>query len=839
MRNYLIILSLILCLASACSSRTTCPADLEPLSSAELSGLKGRQMQKSSKTNPFLGVAYQIVATNVYTEAKADHGYLIIRIESDSAADNIGLQTGDIILEFDGVTVDSITPAENRTGYLHHYIRERKKIGDTLCLKILRLKSDIQVDGINESTQPGNLEDLKIILDQQPPDKKYKVVINNQIEILYFDAVLSERRNRQPDDLPANRHLFPEYEELRTPYTLVTDKFVEKFNLQSQYEDIKVRYSEEELWDNGFRLNLFRYLHRDPQKLVTVIDMKTEKLLGLSETAGLAKLLLEAADWLDVKPPFVQQDFPQANARQVHIDYITETLKRSMDQRQHAFAGLSSRDIVFLEDQLPKLMQRFSYSYDINQLDGQEENSNNLKIIELAKKVDYQNLVQSGLILAELADLQWLSTFKQAMLTAPESPEGPHDGISGDILYYSDTALGPVIVGGTGRNIYKVSAAIIIDLGGDDLYQGSAGLVQDDQHISVTIDLEGNDEYMATDQFAQGCGMLGIGLLFDQQGDDLYLGTRFSQGCAVMGLGVLADRDGNDSYIGLEFNQGIAFWGIGMLIDSRGNDRFHSNMFAQGVGGTKGFGALINNQGDDIYFAGGRDRSSYGTPGIFKGSSQGLGIGFRGYSSGGIGMLLDGSGDDNFWAGNFSQGTGYFYGMGIIRNFGRGDDTYMASRYGQGASAHSAIGILLDDEGNDHYDGYHVALQGAAWDLGIAALVDKKGNDVYKRNAGWFSQAAAAHNGMSLFIDEEGDDSYMGEQGLVDSNDYQGGFSLAVFIDAGGGRDIYSNGTNNTITCSGEYGIRADLAASLLEVLKDQNYWGSTDCRLEINSSIY
>jgi hypothetical protein len=829
MRIYLIILPILLFISAACSSRAICPANLTPPSVEELTK-KTQQESDRSYPNAFLGIAHKVVDTKEFEQAGVAHGYLIIRVVHDSAADRIGLQPGDIILEFDGISVDSIAE-QDRQQYLHHYIREGKRIGDRFCLKILRRTSDIQAENFKETIQPKDLKALKELLDNQPPNQKLFVTIDNEIQILHFDTVLGERKNRQVEDLPSNQELFPEYENLHTSHIVLTEKLIEHFSLQDPYKDIVERYAEDELWDNGFRLNLFRYLHRDPLKLIPVIDQRTEQINRLSETAGLAELLHEGAGWLDEKTAFNKNGFPQSNEKQPHFDYIKEILEMSLTYRQKAFAGLSSEDIAFLAEQLPLLMDRFSHSYYIDLPNDPDDQSLNLQIIELARKVDYQSLFMSGLILAELTDVQWLSIFKETMLAEPDSFSNDVNGISGDILYYGSTKAGPVVIGGTGRNIYKIPAAAIIDLGGDDLYIGMAGLVRGDQHIATTIDLEGNDEYMATNYFAQGCGMLGAGLLFDQQGHDLYVGTKFSQGCAAIGLGMLADLSGNDQYIGEEFNQGIAFWGAAILLDAQGNDRYQSNMFAQGVGGTKGFGALIDNDGDDVYFAGGSDISSYGTPGIFKGSSQGLGIGFRGYSSGGIGMLIDGNGDDNFWAGNFSQGTGYYFGLGIIRNFGKGNDTYTASRYGQGASAHSAAGILIDDGGNDLYDGYHVALLGAAWDLGMAALVDRNGNDVYKRGADGFTQAASSHNGMSFFIDDAGIDRYIGEQGRAESNDYHGGASLSVFIDAGGDEDDYTSGTNNAITCDGEYGIRADLEDGVPNVLKNKNYLkDSTSC---------
>lgn len=62
-----------------------------------------------------------------------------------------------------------------------------------------------------------------------------------------------------------------------------------------------------------------------------------------------------------------------------------------------------------------------------------------------------------------------------------------------------------------------------------------------------------------------------------------------------------------------------------------------------------------------------------------------------------------------------------------------------------------------------------------------------------------------------FFIEEAGVGQYYGEQARAGNNDYHGGSSLSLFIDAGGEKDIYSSGLNNSVTLHGEYGIRADL----------------------------
>ena len=62
-----------------------------------------------------------------------------------------------------------------------------------------------------------------------------------------------------------------------------------------------------------------------------------------------------------------------------------------------------------------------------------------------------------------------------------------------------------------------------------------------------------------------------------------------------------------------------------------------------------------------------------------------------------------------------------------------------------------------------------------------------------------------------FFIDEGGLDQYFGVQARAGNNDYHGGSSLSLFIDAGGEKDIYSSGLNNSVTLHGKNGIRADL----------------------------
>ena len=109
---------------------------------------------------------------------------------------------------------------------------------------------------------------------------------------------------------------------------------------------------------------------------------------------------------------------------------------------------------------------------------------------------------------------------------------------------------------------------------------------------------------------------------------------------------------------------------------------------------------------------------------------QGIMFGIRHISSGGIGFLYDYKGNDFYESGNFSQGTGYFYGLGLLID-DMGSDRHIGSRYSIASSAHSALGILINNKGNDSYQTLYGSSMGIAWDNSNSFFLDESGNDVY------------------------------------------------------------------------------------------------------------
>lgn len=420
-----------------------------------------------------------------------------------------------------------------------------------------------------------------------------------------------------------------------------------------------------------------------------------------------------------------------------------------------------------------------------------------------------------------------------------------------------NTPIGRVEIRGPDADTYPLPLSdapptwFLLDTGGDDRHQDDVGATTHPElGISLAIDLGGDDHYgydghvdrdsglmadehgryaagdPATSSGAQtrsrhgrqGSGRHGIGMLFDLGGGaDVYDSLAASQGYAALGVGVLFDDGGRDTYHSEVASQGSALCGIGILIDLGGDDdRYHVVSSGQGMAGVRGVGVLFDQGGDDDYeadpgpiAAADPDLApqplywSPQMPGRANSSmSQGASTGIRWdaadlFFSGGIGILRDAAGDDNYRAGLFAQGAGYWQGIGLLSD-GGGRDHYDALYYVQGAGAHYAVGMLMDG-GNDDGDWFNQTLPpqyvqlGSGHDFTLGVLVNETGDDVY--SFAGLAAGASNCNGIGLFVDNAGDDLY------VTGSDYGSGLgnvsdecfearplpkSVGLMLDAGG-----------------------------------------------------
>lgn len=422
----------------------------------------------------------------------------------------------------------------------------------------------------------------------------------------------------------------------------------------------------------------------------------------------------------------------------------------------------------------------------------QETPREHIEVIRRSMGVDFERIVAAmrHLNLDVRFDIDFDAVERDDL---PEALAGAVEGTVISAEFIPD--LGWVVLGDRGPNTYDMSRiTAVIDPGGDDVYMwkglrtGMCGI----------IDLEGNDRYIGSGEVGPAGAIMGLSFIDDRAGDDRYEGGLLTAGAAIFGAALLVDRGGNDVYVGSEWSMGAAMYGAAALVDLGGDDVYEGKFLCQGVGGPRGFGALVDATGRDLYRADGPQPSMYDTPGVHASFSQGIGFGFRQYAAGGIGLLSDLEGDDRYHAGEFAQGGAYYHALGVLHD-GDGRDLYVANRYGQGFGVHQAFGALVDGGGDDTYWSMTAASQGAAWDLSAGLLLDRAGNDSYQADS--LAQGAAANQAIAMLIDLEGDDRYAATgnaiQGQSGANTYHfiasNAFSYSILFDRAG-RDWYSSG---------------------------------------------
>lgn len=284
---------------------------------------------------------------------------------------------------------------------------------------------------------------------------------------------------------------------------------------------------------------------------------------------------------------------------------------------------------------------------------------------------------------------------------------------------------------------------LLADYAGDDHYsahwcsQGAAF-----HGIGLLYDGGGFDSYGA-DVYSQGFGYIrGFGAILERGGNDQYrAGWKYpdsrypnrahlamSQGFgfgmrpwstgigADGGIGLLSDQQGDDLYASDYFSQGGSYWyALGILHDAQGADRYTAGQYSQGSGIHLSFGALLDDAGDDMYdaYAGLEQGNAHdwssgcledaGGNDTYRGSgsSQGsaLTVSFA--------WLLDLGGDDRYYAHlgdtTNSQGGGNANrvrrsgSMGMLLDLGGGDDYYVEPRATAGVPLIKGNGILYDD----------------------------------------------------------------------------------------------------------------------------------------------
>ncbi len=700
-------------------------------------------------------------------------GLTAARVHPGYGAHKAGLRRGDVVYKLDGKTFDSTEKAVEA------------------------------INAIAFTKKPGDRVDVDVYRNGQP--MTFTIILDPVPALLADAAILA--------DLFATRD----------PHEKVIRKILSDHKLEEDYRKLADSFAKHDRNHfDPFISSQFVFAHRQPLKGPALAKTLTDGIAGayagdkpLADAVERAGQLIGNGYALDGVDPIRIKRKPKE-----HLEQIVSVVNAATDAVDAALAALTKEE---LEQALAQI--------DPDTVQGPDQAIAHL-IQQIPKilHIDRRQLMVAAQILARLDNDDYLSALGNAHLDKIATDKIPKiQGVSGKVVWVQETRAGRLIIGGKGRNVYDTDAAIIIDLGGNDVYKnraGSSGVAG--RRVGLVLDLAGNDQYVSKKPFAQGCGLFGVGMLIDADGNDTYKAPQAAQGCGLIGVGILVDKKGKDRYeVSREIGQGAGVFGLGLLVEGGGNDVFGAGLYAQAFAMTGGAGVLLEMGGNDKYRATGVHPSTYADDpkGTFTGMSQGYAMGSRfgkPQLSGGVAALIDVQGKDIYESGNFSQAGGFWFGLGMIRDMS-GNDRYTGTRYSQGFGCHMGVGILMDDAGDDRYNCTRTANQGSAWDHATGIFIDGAGNDRYTTD-GVIIQGGAAQSSYALFVDAAGTDAYRGANpGAVQPKDAQygpPGLCLGFFLDCGGKRDSYQAGRkNNSVhlgsTKEAKYGFFADIRRAL------------------------
>lgn len=544
-----------------------------------------------------------------------------------------------------------------------------------------------------------------------------------------------------------------------------------------------------------------------PRRLPDLARATSESLDAAAADPRLA--LRAMATTIDVPPPDIAPPIDLSDPRRA-IPALALAAARAQASLDRAFVDFAPDQRRELAADIEALL---AHQATMEYVSDSPDATRLIRAMRATMRVDFAALLQSAGDLTGVMGPAMSAATAPAATTFPspcgttlhglpliDPPWALRHAVTGKILAARRIDGRWFVYGGPGPNTYDMSVIdVVIDPGGNDVYSWpEKGPPR--TGIQVIVDLAGDDQYLGGASGGPGGARLGVSLVVDRAGNDEYKGGLGSLGAGVLGVGMIVDFAGADRYTGGAWSEGAGFYGCGAILDlGPEGDAYIATHMSQGIGGPRGCGLLLDRAGRDLYRANGPTPSAYETPAVFAGFSQGVGLGIRGYDTGGVGLLLDLAGDDRYEAGEFSQGGAYYWGLGVLHDHS-GNDFYYGNRYSQGFGVHQALGALLDDQGDDTYWGMTAASQGFGWDIGMGVLVDREGNDSYQADE--LSQGSAAMQAIGWLIDLGGVDRFVGKgasvQGMAGQNTYHfkesGCVSFGLLLHAGGGASTYSSG---------------------------------------------
>lgn len=403
-------------------------------------------------------------------------------------------------------------------------------------------------------------------------------------------------------------------------------------------------------------------------------------------------------------------------------------------------------------------------------------NPNPLKFYSIAAKLDLSKLADQARQLAHIADDLYFSRETFENLALDEDFMWEENGLK-------------LILSTRNHVEHREEADFFIDLGGNNTIFSNAGGTQGVRPLALHIDLKGHNTYQGQN-FVQGTGFLGVGLLYCCSGDNVFQADSYAQGCGLFGVGMLVNHEGNNHFQMNFGGQSFALFGASLLWNKEGKNQYIATQgMAQAASSTQGIAFLIDNQGENSYTS--------GVPGK-GGTTREGGIGQGGSSGvrndpwlnnpsfyGGLSFLFLGGGSNTLKTVWLGQGSSYFLGTGIVVAEGS-NDTFQADYDSQGQGLHLSAGLVLKKGGHSSFKGGWGSL-GVSGDKSIGMFLSFAGKNRYEGTDQSVGTSRKPKS-VGIFIDIGGDNEYIFQK-ISNANlqypQHPTEWSSAIFLEVG------------------------------------------------------
>jgi len=243
-------------------------------------------------------------------------------------------------------------------------------------------------------------------------------------------------------------------------YSKITDGLYENSNA------VHNPGSADEKESHPLQLSEATYMMRHPLSAGEVSRELTQKLVmplhGKDWSMG--SVIHEAARLIDLE---VRQT---ERPTEISFPALLRIMEETKNNAERALSNLTKEEKTMLQEKA------------LNPWDDNTWND----VLKIAMKVNRAQLLEAFSPLLSFLTRDNLSLLKEDLINRFGQNRGP-------VLYEAMTPMGKVLVGGSGPNVYGEDAALILDLGGDDLYLNNAGGTRPGIPVALVIDWGGSD----------------------------------------------------------------------------------------------------------------------------------------------------------------------------------------------------------------------------------------------------------------------------------------------------------------------------------------------------------